>query len=141
MGSVERARPGWGRERAPALGSAGLRAVERAPGVETGEGFLCFPPVPPTRFCFPGGVQKRGLSAFASMNALQHYSQSFSHFASAAMRAILKDERLAFRRGAVLVQPRLNRFKQERRSLRARQFCCFVVLCFVLPIAHFNLYF
>ena len=45
--------PCRGRERAPALGSEGLRAVERAPGVETGEGFFCFPPVPLPRFRNP----------------------------------------------------------------------------------------
>lgn len=37
--TYEEARPGWGRRRAPALGSAGVRAVERAAGMETGEGY------------------------------------------------------------------------------------------------------
>ena len=46
--------PCRGRERAAALGSAGLRAIERAAGVDAGEGFL---PV----FATPDGVQKRGL--------------------------------------------------------------------------------
>ena len=36
-----------GRERAAALGSAGVRAIERAAGVETGEGLRCLPPAPP----------------------------------------------------------------------------------------------
>jgi hypothetical protein len=58
--SSERARPGWGRERAPALGSEGVRAVERAAGVETGEGFLCFPPAPPPRFRHAGWRKGNG---------------------------------------------------------------------------------
>ena len=39
--------PCRGRERAAALGSEALRAIERAGGMETGQGFLCFPPAPP----------------------------------------------------------------------------------------------
>lgn len=40
VAGVRESVPQRGRERAPALGSAGVRAVERAAGVETGEGCL-----------------------------------------------------------------------------------------------------
>ncbi len=53
--------PCRGGERAPAPGSVGVRAVERAAGMEAGQGFLCIPPVPPPRLGFPGGVPSGGL--------------------------------------------------------------------------------
>ena len=35
--------------------------LSAAAGVETGQGFFCFPPVPPPVSATPDGVQKRGL--------------------------------------------------------------------------------
>ena len=55
MGPLTTPGPGWRR----------LRAMSEQPDAGEGQGFLCIPPVPLSRFCLPGGVQKRGLRRLA----------------------------------------------------------------------------